>query len=73
MSIFHCIPVAKYWDPSLDGKCDIVDSKFFIGSVLTHVILDMVILALPVLETRKLMLPRLQKFAVSILFMFGIL
>ncbi|CAJ2504221.1 Uu.00g116150.m01.CDS01 [Anthostomella pinea] len=73
MGIWHCEPISYFWDSSIEGGyCTIDDSKFFFGSVLAHVILDVIILSLPVVQIRKLRLPKLQKLGVMVMFMFGI-
>ncbi|WZH42151.1 hypothetical protein QYS62_003141 [Fusarium acuminatum] len=72
MGIFHCIPVERFWDPSAGGYCAIEDKKFFFGTILVHVILDIAILALPILQIRKLQLPTLQKIGIMLMFVFGI-
>ncbi|KAF5685601.1 integral membrane protein [Fusarium circinatum] len=72
MVIFHCIPVQAYWDKSIkDAVCKINDSQFFFATCLTHFILDVVILALPVIEVFKLRLRLGQKIAITALFALG--
>ncbi|KAM0340380.1 hypothetical protein ACHAPU_010516 [Fusarium lateritium] len=72
MVIFHCLPVQAYWDKSIEGAvCKINDSQFFFGTCLTHFILDVVILALPVIEVFKLRLRLGQKIAITALFVVG--
>ncbi|KAF5005197.1 hypothetical protein FDECE_8318 [Fusarium decemcellulare] len=73
MGIFHCIPVEAFWDSSASGTCAIEDSKFFFGTILVHVIIDIAILILPIMQIRKLQLPTLQKLGVMVMFTFGIL
>jgi hypothetical protein len=74
MAIFHCVPVHAFWDHSVpDARCDISDSEFFFGTVLVHLMIDLVILALPVMQVRQLHLRMGQKVGVIGLFMFGIL
>jgi hypothetical protein len=74
MAIFHCVPVNAFWDLSVENaRCDIDDSKFFFGTVLVHLVIDICILALPVFQVKSLQLRIGQKFAVTGLFMFGIL
>ncbi|CAG9989554.1 unnamed protein product [Clonostachys byssicola] len=74
MAIFHCVPVHAFWDLTVDNKvCNIDDSKFFFGTVLVHLIIDVLILALPVVQVKNLRLRLGQKIAVIGLFMFGIL
>ncbi|RGP77199.1 integral membrane [Fusarium longipes] len=72
MVTFHCIPVQAYWDKSIEGAvCKINDSQFFFGTCLTHFALDIVILALPIIEVFKLRLRMGQKVAITALFVIG--
>lgn len=74
MAIFHCVPVHAFWDHSVEGaRCDINDSQFFFGTVLAHLLIDLVILALPIMQVQQLHLRTGQKVGVIGLFMFGIL
>lgn len=74
MAVFHCVPIAAFWDKSIeDASCNINDSQFFFGTVLVHLILDLVILALPVVQIQRLQLKLGKKVAVIALFMFGVL
>jgi len=72
MTIFHCIPVQGFWDKNIGAKCTIDDGKYFMGTIITHMFLDMFILVLPVMQIRPLKLPKAQKMAVGAMFMFGI-
>ncbi|KAM0402096.1 hypothetical protein ACHAPZ_005001 [Fusarium culmorum] len=72
MVTFHCLPVQAYWDKSIEGAvCKINDSQFFFGTCLTHFALDVVILALPIIEVFKLRLRMGQKIAITALFVIG--
>ena len=74
MAIFHCVPVEAFWDKSIeDARCDIDDSKFFFGTVLVHLMIDICILVLPIVQVKHLQLRLGQKIGVIGLFMFGIL
>jgi hypothetical protein len=74
MSIFHCTPIQAFWKLDIPGShCAIQDSKFFFGTILVHVLIDIAILVLPIMQIRKLQLPRLQKVGISLMFCFGIL
>lgn len=74
MAIFHCVPVQAFWDHSIkDATCKINDSKFFFGTVLVHLVIDLFVLVLPVVQVKRLQLRLGQKVAVIGLFMFGIL
>lgn len=71
MTTFHCIPVEKFWRSEIPGHCDIDSSKFFFGTVLVHFFIDITVLALPMIEVRKLQLPIRQKLGVMSMFCFG--
>lgn len=72
LAIFHCVPVAKFWRPSILGHCEIDDSKFFFGTVFVHLVIDIIILALPIIEVRKLQLPLSQRLGIMAMFGFGV-
>ncbi|KAI0134528.1 hypothetical protein BJ170DRAFT_203648 [Xylariales sp. AK1849] len=72
LGIFHCIPVQAFWLDIPGSYCAINDKLFFFGSTLVHVIIDLAILALPVIQVRRLHLPKLQKVGITAMFMFGI-
>jgi hypothetical protein len=72
MTIFHCVPPEAFWDTSIKNpRCDIDNSKFFFGTTLTHLLIDVAILVLPGIQVRKLKLRTGQKLGVIGLFMFG--
>lgn len=74
MTIFHCVPVQAYWDHSIkDAVCNIDDSKFMFGTTLVHLLMDLAVLALPIVQVKSLKLRLAQKVAVACMFMFGIL
>lgn len=74
MAIFHCVPVQAFWDHTIEDKvCNINDPKFFFGTVLVHLVIDVCVLALPVWQVKHLQLRTGQKVAVIGLFMCGIL
>ncbi|KAM0543433.1 hypothetical protein ACHAPJ_012297 [Fusarium lateritium] len=74
LTTFHCYPVQAFWDPDIKNyTCAIKSSDFFFGTVLAHVIIDVGILILPIVQIQKLQLPVLQKVAIILMFMFGIL
>ncbi|KPA36879.1 integral membrane protein [Fusarium langsethiae] len=70
----QCHPTAAYWD--LDRRnthCHVKSSIYFFSTGLTHGVLDVVILVLPVVEVSRMRLPLGQKLAVMGLFGFGAL
>lgn len=71
MVSFQCLPPRYFWDKSINGHCTINESHFFFGTIITHCVMDVIILALPVIETSKLSLPPRQRLAVAGLFLIG--
>lgn len=71
MVSFQCLPTQYFWDKSIKGHCAINESQFFFGTILTHCVMDVVILALPVIEVGKLKLRLGQKLGVIGLFLIG--
>ncbi|KAJ4152408.1 hypothetical protein NW754_004203 [Fusarium falciforme] len=71
MVSLQCIPLKYFWDKSVDGRCGIDESQFFFGTVLTHFVMDIIILIMPVVEVGKLHLRLGQKLAVICLFLIG--
>ncbi|CAH0050683.1 unnamed protein product [Clonostachys solani] len=72
MGIWHCVPIHAFWDSNAGGYCAIDDSKFFFGTILVHVLIDLAILSLPVMQIYKLNLPLMQKIGVMLMFGFGV-
>ncbi|KPM37680.1 hypothetical protein AK830_g8894 [Neonectria ditissima] len=72
MVIFRCVPVQAYWDKSIpNATCNIKDTQLFFGTVLTHFLMDLAILVLPIIEVLKLRLKLAKKLAVIGLFIIG--
>ncbi|KAL9597906.1 MAG: hypothetical protein Q9219_004859 [cf. Caloplaca sp. 3 TL-2023] len=68
--LFECSPVAKFWNPLLEGEC--VDStKLYLANAILNVIFDFVVLLVPVPMLRKLQIPRRQKLVIAGLFSLG--
>ncbi|KAG4261317.1 hypothetical protein FPRO03_11868 [Fusarium proliferatum] len=71
MTIFHCMPVQAYWDKSIDGKCMNNIGQYYLGTDLTHCLMDFIILALPLFEVVRMKLILGQKIAVIGIFSLG--
>ena len=71
MTIFHCMPVQAYWDKSIDGKCLNNIGRYYLGTDLTHCLMDFIILALPLWEVVRMKLVFGQKIAVIAIFSLG--
>jgi len=70
VTVFICVPVNKFWIPSLPGVCINLRPWAFI-SALFHVFTDFSLFVLPLPELRHLNLPRRQKIALLFLFACG--
>lgn len=73
MLTFRCVPVQSLWDYSITDKvCNIDSGKFFMGTITTHFLLDIIILILPLIEVFRLRMRLGQKLAVAALFLIGL-
>ncbi|KAM5522385.1 integral membrane protein [Fusarium oxysporum f. sp. phaseoli] len=69
-----CMPTSAYWDLARRAThCHVTSNIYFFSTGLTHAVLDVVILVLPLIEVIKMHLPLGQKLAVMALFGFGAL
>jgi hypothetical protein len=74
MTIFQCMPIRAFWKAELkEKKCGLNEASFFFGTVLTHVVLDLLILLLPAVQIMRMRLQFGTKLGVAALFMSGIL
>ncbi|KAH6888516.1 hypothetical protein B0T10DRAFT_488317 [Thelonectria olida] len=74
MTIFQCMPIKAFWEAELkETKCGLNEASFFFGTVLTHVVLDLLILILPAVQIMRMRLQFGLKLGVAALFMSGIL
>lgn len=72
MLTFRCLPIQSLWDHSITDKvCNINSEQFFLGTITTHFILDVIILLLPLIEVFRLRMKLAQKMAVAALFLLG--
>ncbi|KAM5366846.1 hypothetical protein ACJZ2D_010298 [Fusarium nematophilum] len=72
MLIFRCVPVQSIWDKTITGAvCNIDGGKFFLGTITTHFIMDIIILILPIIEVFRLHLRLGQKLGIVALFVLG--
>jgi len=69
-STFGCKPVAKSWNPFLDGTCIDVGALYK-ATALIGVILDMLLIVLPIPLVYNLKIPLRQKFGVLVVFSVG--
>lgn len=69
-AFLNCVPVAKFWDPSIPGFC--LSSKgLWFSNASTHIATDLAILAIPIPSLLALFLPKRQKAALIAIFALG--
>ncbi|KAI9846164.1 MAG: hypothetical protein M1837_004278 [Sclerophora amabilis] len=71
LTIFQCVPIRRSWDKTTPGTCVSNAAQWFSFAII-NIISDVIIIALPLPMIQQLHLPRNQKIALSIVFMFGI-
>ncbi|KAL4932780.1 putative integral membrane protein [Aspergillus undulatus] len=67
----NCVPVAKFWDDSLEGYCLDKKALWFSNSGI-HIFTDILLLLFPMPVLKNLQLPRPQKLALIAVFALGI-
>jgi hypothetical protein len=70
-SIFTCVPIHKYWNPTVPGRCNNMMLQYLITSGLT-VLTDILVLAIPVKIVVGLQLPKKLKAILICLLCSGI-
>lgn len=66
----NCVPLAKFWDPTVPGFCFDKKALWFSNSAI-HIFTDLLILLFPMPVLKSLQLPRKQKFALMGVFALG--
>ncbi|KGO69246.1 hypothetical protein PITC_095680 [Penicillium italicum] len=66
----NCVPLAKFWDPTIPGFCLNKKALWFSNSAV-HIITDIVILIFPMPVLKSLQLPKRQKVALMAVFALG--
>ena len=70
--IFNCQPIHKFWDKDIPGHC-INFWRWYIGSGIVDVVLDIIVVALPAPLVWKLKMNTSKKIRVTLAFLFGYL
>ncbi|KAL2845242.1 hypothetical protein BJY01DRAFT_247830 [Aspergillus pseudoustus] len=69
-AFLNCIPVARFWDPSISGSC--LSSKgLWFSNASMHIATDLAILIIPIPALAALELPKKQRFALISIFALG--
>lgn len=69
-AFLNCIPVAKFWDPRIEGYC-LSQKGLWFSNAGMHIATDLAILVIPVPALMALELPRRQKGALIAIFALG--
>ena len=70
MAIFQCIPIHKAWDLTVPGHC-LSFSKTFLGTAITNIVIDFILLVLPIPMLWKLHIETSSKIALIFVFSAG--
>ncbi|KAJ5543393.1 hypothetical protein N7535_005821 [Penicillium sp. DV-2018c] len=65
-----CIPVNKFWDPSVPGAC-LDAAKFYYGLQIPNILSDLIILVMPMKVVWSLPIAKTQKLLLSGVFLVG--
>lgn len=68
----NCVPVAKFWDHTIEGNCLSFEAVWFFNAGM-NIATDITLLIMPMPLLSQLQLPRMQKFALMAIFALGIL
>jgi hypothetical protein len=66
----NCVPLAKFWDPTVPGFCFDKKALWFSNSAI-HILTDILILIYPMPVLKSLQLPKKQKYALMAVFALG--
>lgn len=69
-AFLNCIPVAKFWDDSIDGFCLSKPGLWFSNASM-HITTDIVILIIPIPALISIDIPKRQKVALMVMFALG--
>lgn len=72
-TIFQCVPIAGFWDKSIEDARCIHSDAFWYSYGITNIITDAIIFALPMREVSMLHLPRREKIGIMLVFLMGAL
>lgn len=69
-SAFMCKPIAKSWNPTLEGKCGSTPG-LWLGSAIPSVVIDLIILLLPLPMIWSLKMSTARKSGITAIFVCG--
>lgn len=66
----NCVPIAKFWDRSIQGYCLSFEALWFFNASM-NILTDLALLTMPMPLLSQLQLPRMQKIALVGVFAIG--
>ena len=71
----QCLPVEAFWQLEMrpTANCLVETPKYVFGSIISHILIDVLAIILPTIQIKRLQLPMVQKFGVLLMFLFGTL
>lgn len=66
----NCVPIAKFWDRSIQGYCLSFEALWFFNASM-NILTDLALLIMPMPLLSQLQLPRMQKIALVGVFAIG--
>ncbi|KAF2112953.1 hypothetical protein BDV96DRAFT_648577 [Lophiotrema nucula] len=73
LTLAQCQPIHKFWDKDIPGNCPISTNMMLFGVTVPHLLLEIGILTCPMVEIKRLQLPKAKKIAVAAMFTSGFL
>ena len=71
LGCFRCLPVDSIWDILVLSRWCLDYGRYFLGALISSVLLDVFILCLPIYMVRRLQLPSKRKVIISGIFLLG--
>ena len=67
--VFQCVPVAKFWDARIPGRC-VNTAALYYANAATNIVQDISLVLLPFFMLRGLIMPKREK--ISLIFILGL-
>lgn len=68
--LLQCLPIAKFWDDRIPGKC-INKTAFYYANAAISIVQDVSLVVLPFFMLKHLLMPRKEKICLMIILGFG--
>jgi hypothetical protein len=68
--IFQCVPVARFWDTRIPGKCINTAALYYTNAAI-NIVQDVSLVVVPFFMLRQLMMPKREKITLMIILGLG--